>query len=354
MHGLSVNNKEQFDLDWSGKLSDYVSAIAWSPAGDFFAASSAAGDIVLRYSSGDLLTLLEPTEQSVDCLAFSHDGQFLASGGQDGKVKIWRAGELITTLENAPAWVDQLAWSPKTNQLAFSLGRYIQVWDAARNEIVVKLNFETSSVLGIAWRGDGQHLAIGGYQGVKIWNSQNWDSEPDILDIPSASLAIAWSPDGKYLASGNMDRTISVFEWKSFHPWVMSGFPGKVRHLAWSEDTTKLGFPLLASSSLEGIVVWEKHPDESVGWEGRVLTNHTDTIEAISFANSFLLASAAADGRLCLWHKAKRLSQILKGAPKGFSRLAWHPQGNQIAGGGQDGELLLWSKGTRGQGFSRR
>ena len=90
-----------------------------------------------------------------------------------------------------------------------------------------------------------------------------------------------------------------------------------------------------------------------MGRSGRVLTNHTDTIEAIAFANSFLLASAAADGWLCLWHKAKQLSQIFKGAPNGFSRLAWHPQGNHIAAGGQDGELLLWSKGTRGQGFSR-
>lgn len=54
------------------------------------------------------------------------------------------------------------------------------------------------------------------------------------------------------------------------------------------------------------------------------------------------------DGQVCLWQKAKKLAQILQGAPNGFSCLGWHPQGQQLAIGGQNGELLIWSS------FSRR
>ncbi|NJM74282.1 MAG: hypothetical protein HC862_31850 [Scytonema sp. RU_4_4] len=359
MNPSTLKSKE-FEEQYSGTLSDYVTAIAWSPKGTTLAATSAAGEVVL-WRDGDLTTLQTGKGESVNCVAFSKDGQFLAVGGQDGKVNIWRESELIATLENAPAWVDKLAWSPTNNLLAFSLGRYVQVWNADTHDTVVTLNFDNSSVFGIDWRYDGEYLAIGGYLGAKVWDCQNWDDDPYILDIPSASLAIAWSPDGKYLASGNMDRTITVVESHLFscdgeaQPWVMRGFPGKIRQIAWSEPSTEQDVPLVACSSVDGIVVWEKQADDSLGWEARVLTNHVDIIQAIAFApKSFLLASAGADGWICLWKKATQVSEILTGVSSGFSSLAWHPQGQQLAAGGEDGELFVWSKTKRGQGFGRK
>lgn len=351
-------NSQQFQLRWRGTLADYVTAIAWSLDGQTLTASDAAGEVMLWHScANELATLQAANGVSVDCIAFSRDGQFLAAGGQDGRVQIWRwrEQELIATLENAPAWVDKLAWSPTSNQLAFSLGRYVQVWDANTSNIVVTLNFDNSSVLGIDWRPDGQYLAIAGYQGAKIWHSQDWDDDPYLLDVPSASVAIAWSPDGKYLAAGNMDRTITVLEWDNPNPWVMRGFSGKIRQLAWSAAKTGLDAPLLASSSIEGIVVWEKLADENLGWDSRLLHRHTGVVQAIAFQpNSFLLASAAEDGWLCLWQKGKRLAQIIDDASDGLACLAWHPQGRQVAVGSQNGELLVWLKATRGEGFGRR
>jgi WD40 repeat protein len=251
----------------------------------------------------------------------------------------------MTTLENAPIWVDQLAWNSTINQLAFSLGRYIQVWDADRAETVATLNFEHSSPTCIDWRSDGQYLAVGGYKGVKIWRTGDWDDDPFILAMSTVSVTIAWSPDCKYLVSGNMDRTIAVLEWENPEPWIMRGFPGKIRLLAWSNAKNQgLDTPFFASSSLEGIVVWSKSPDPSVGWSARVLANHLDTIRAIAFApHSSLLASAGADGWLCLWHEAEFVSQILTDVSAGFSTVAWGLQGELLAAGGEQGELLIWS-----------
>lgn len=370
MSGLRTTSKSLLERHWQGTLSDYVAAIAWSPNGHTLAASSAAGDVMLWRDlpgEGKVLWPLLPLQmgdgRSIDCLGFSQDGQWLAAGGQTGQVKIWclnlDAGAYrcrpLHTLDNAPAWVEHLAWSPTHNQLAFSLGRFVQVWDADTGNIAVTLNFDASSVLGLDWRCDGQYLAVAGYQGVKIWHRQDWDDDPYVLEVPSASLAIAWSPDGKYLATGNLDRTITVLEWNNPHPWVMQGFPGKVRQLAWSKVISQSGAPLLAASSAEGMVVWERQADESVGWEGQVLAGHGEVVQAIAFQpNSFLLASAAEDGWVCLWPQAKRLGQILEGAPGGFSCLAWHPQGQRLAAGGQSGELLIWSQSSRGKGFGRR
>jgi WD40 repeat protein len=335
-------------------LSEYITTIAWSTE-EILAASSAAGEVVLWQD--DSLTFLLPSNeesQSIDCLAFSQDGQFLAAGGQDGKVRIWHVQEeieLITTLENTPKWVDQLSWSPKHNLLAFSLGRYVQIWDADLQNIVTTLAFEASSVLGMSWRPNGEHLAIAGNQGAKVWNSANWDEEPYLIPIDAASFAIAWSGDSQYLATANLDYTITVLEWESPFPWVMRGFPGKIRHPAWS--TPKQGkAPLLAASSAEGIAVWKKAKNDTEGWNAHILALHDGVVQDLAFQpNSLLLASAADDGWLCLWQKAKQVGQILEGADGGFSCLAWHPNAHLLTAGGKDGELIIWSESSRGKGF---
>jgi WD40 repeat protein len=346
----STVNSQEFSLLSSQTLSDYVTAVTFSPEGDILAASSAAGEVVFVQNDEELKILQSGNGESVDCVAFSSNGKFLAAAGQNGQVKIWQGKELITTLENS-AWVDKLAWSPKCNHLAFSLGRKVQVWDADSRNLIVSLDFDNSSALGIDWRNDGKYLAVGGHRGVKVWHTQNWNEEPYIFDLPSTSLAMAWSADGRYLASGNMDKTIAVVESELLlsgddsQPWIMHGFPGKIRQVAWSEINSDTGAPLLACSSIDGIVLWEKQAGEDSDWEGAVLTNHAGIIQAIAFApESFLLASAASDGWLCLWQDAQEVSQIITGVSDGFTCMNWHPQSSKIAAGGENGELLIWGK----------
>lgn len=339
-----TNSKpEEFRTYYRDELADYVTSLAWSSSGEKLVATSAAGEVVI-WENQKITYLQTATGKSIDCAAFSADSQYLAVGGQDGEVKIWRENQLITTLKKAPAWVDKLAWNHTNNQLAFNLGRYVQIWDANTAEIIVTLNFENSSILGIDWRQDGEYLAISGYKGVKIWHT-HWDDEPYILTNNTVSIGITWSPDCKYLASANMDHSITVVEWENPDPWVMRGFPGKIRQLAWSEVTKNTDALLLAAASVEGIVVWEKSEDETLGWEAAILTNHLDVINAIAYApQSLILASAGADGWLCLWDENNQLSEILTQVSAGFSTLAWHPQSKFLAAGGEQGELLIWSK----------
>jgi len=356
MFGVGTKGKVLFEQQWQGSLSEYVTAVAWSPNG-LLAASSAAGEVV-SWQDGNLVSLLPAGVASIDCLAFSSDGKFLAAGGQDGKVRVWsildsplsQVGE-IYTLDNVPSWVDKLAWSPACNHLAFSLGRYVQIWDADSQTVITTLPFANSSVLDLAWRPNGESIAISGNGGVKVWSTQNWDDDPYLIDMPSASIVTAWSGDSKYIASGNLDNTIAVLEYGTPHPWVMRGFPGKISNLTWSQRGSS-NAPLLAASSIEGIAVWKKEADDKDGWNANILTLHDSKIQALEFhPHSLLLASAADDGWLGLWTKAKQVGQILEGASGGFSCLAWSHNGKQLAAGGQDGELIIWSKSKRGKGF---
>lgn len=357
MFGLTDPQAKLYLQQWTGQLSEYITALSWSIQGHL-AACSAAGEVLFgRPSTQSPPLILTPTltpEQSIDCLQFSADGQFLAAGGQDGQIRIWQMGQqlnLMATVEGGGEWIDHLCWHPYHQHLAFGLGRYVQIWDALSREIIVTLPFTSSSVLDLAWHPQGQKLAIAGNGGLKIWDAQDWDGDPLFLEMPAACPAIAWSPNGEYLAASCLDQTLWVWPVDNGEPWRMTGFGGKVRHLAWSKVKAGIA-PLLAVSSSDEIIVWKKALEDRDGWLSWVLSLHNSQICDLQFhPSSLLLASVAEDGMLLLWQKAKQLVQRLIGVRSGFSRVAWQRGGEQLAAGGQDGEVLVWTKSSRGKGF---
>lgn len=350
-----TKSQARFKLLWRNTLSDYVTAIAWSPNGTWLAASSAAGEVVQCEVKTGQMTLLQGARgESVDALSMSADGQFLAAGGQAGTVWIWRlegnSATLITTLEHPRAWIDCLRWNPQHPELALSFGRYVQVWDAPTQSVIATLNYESSTVLDLAWHPQGDRLSVGGHPTIETWQRQDWDEDPTVVETGGASGAIAWSPEGTYFASGNSDCSVLIWEDGNAHAWHLTDFPGKVRQLAWSVPTAN-GVTLLASISSQSIIVWTKD-STPLGWMPQVLDAHQDILSAIAFQpQSQLLASAAKDGLLYLWDKGEKLTQTLKATSAEWSCLAWNASGKAIAAGNNQGEVMVWTERTSGKGF---
>jgi WD40 repeat protein len=342
------------DPCWQTVLPEYITAIAWDPQGKTLAVGTAAGDLVLYgLTAGPPQILQTQCDRSIDRLALSADGQYLAAGGQDGAVRLWHLGDrptLVQTLQGDRVWVDRLVWHPQRAELAIAFGRSVQVWDVAAQICLATLDGNSSSILDLAWHPTGDFLSVAVHQAIKTWQRQDWTAPPQDRETATAIEAIAWSSDGTYLASGNHDRTLLVWEQGNPAPWQMQGFPGKVRQLAW--PTPMLKTPMLASISAEEVILWEKDPDPAVGWTARPLSLHQGRVRAIAFQpGSSWLASAGDDGMIYLWQKAREARLRLQGAPAGFSELAWQPQGQYLAAGGQQGELILWAIAQRGRGF---
>ena len=142
-------------------LSEYVTAIAWSSDSKYLAAATASGEVVIfneAIAGNDLatkqLTLQAPTETAVDCLGFSADGKWLATGGQDGKVRVWDfRGDhpaIAATLDLGKTWIEHLVWHPSRAEFAFGLGKYVQIWSADALDIVTTLHFEKSTTPSLA------------------------------------------------------------------------------------------------------------------------------------------------------------------------------------------------------------
>ena len=351
--------KSILELSAKEVLSDYVTAIVWSPIGNTLAAASGAGEVYLL-NKGIGASLCEPTGQSIDALAFSFDGKWLAAGGQDGNMTLWQMDgdtpKIADTLE-CGSWVDRLVWRPTCNRLAFNQGKTVQIWDADQSETVMTLPGIASSQ-DIRWSPDGKHLAIAIKSNIHIWNAHNWSKRLYQWELTSPASAIAWSPHGSYLACAVHDHSIGVLDWsKAQHlqreltdendlPTLMRGFPGKIRQLAWADLPPSADLPpILAVATRELVTMWMQTPE---GWDSWVLDLHSGTVLDVAFQpKTGWLASLSDDGWIILWQAVLEAAQILEGAEKGFSCLAWHPTGQHLAAGGQQGELLVWSTRTK-------
>lgn len=217
-------------------------------------------------------------------------------------------------------------------------------------------------VTAIAWCPQGRYLAAASGAGEVMLFAPDWQSlvlQPEtgqskVLENDSPAVAIAWSSDNKFIAQGNLDRTLSVSQWGNPYPWLMQGFPGKVRQLAWSDVPNIIGVPYLASCSSTAVVLWNKDKEEDIGWDGLILGNHEDTVQAIAFQPGSSILASAGDRYVALWDVKGRLHQTLRGTSPSFSCLAWHPQGDRVAAGGSEGEVIVWCQSNSGRGFGKR
>jgi WD40 repeat protein len=355
------------ELSTTKQLSGQVNVIAWSPLEqtieNTLAAACRNGEVYL-FQNFVGITLCPATGNSIDALAFSFDGKWLAAGGLDGNITLWRidscserlrqqdSPEIIDTIESG-SWIYRLVWSPTCNHLAFNLGKAVKIWDADRAELVASL-WGVAAPQDIRWSPDGQNLAIATKNDIHIWNTHNWDDQLYQWELNSPASTLAWSPDGAYLACAIHDHSISILNWSKVKylgqdpidetdlPARMSGFPGKVRQLVWADLPLTANFPpFLAASTPEIIAMWVKTP---LDWENWVIQLNSGQIIDVAFRpKSGLLASLATDGSIVLWQTAVDAVQILDGTAAGLCHLAWHPTGCRLAAGGQKGELFIWS-----------
>src|SRR5256885_13308348 len=130
-------------------LQAYASALVFSPVRslvrDLFKAEEPNWITTKPAMEADWNTCLQTLEghsDGVNSVAFSADGNHLASGSDDHTVKIWDAatGKCLQTLEGHSGWVSSVAFLADGNHLASgSYDHTVKIWDAATGKCLQTL-----------------------------------------------------------------------------------------------------------------------------------------------------------------------------------------------------------------------
>ena len=276
-----------------------IRTVAYSPVNSSLFAS--AGDnraVKLWNLQNDTVTTLGHHTDTVNSIAFSADGQLLASGGDDYTFKVWdvsRQREIESfqhITDNSISQIKAVTFSPNGQRLA-TAGVHVKLWDTHTWKEITTLRHD-EWVWAVAFSADGKLLATGDASGqVNVWNLQSRQLIAQRQADSNAIYAVRFSPNNQILAGAGYKGQIKLWKVPNWQYLGTLRSNGTVHGISFSPDSRTL-----ASTGYESVNLWAVNIGENIA----TLTGHTDWVNATAFSpNGNSLISGGADGTLRIW-----------------------------------------------------
>jgi WD40 repeat protein len=202
---------------------------------------------------------VETKFRNVTSLSFSPDVRYVASGHENGQVKIWeiKSGDLLNVIWATRVFggIIDVEFSPDGRFIvACQDDERLRVWRFPdfREKFLVG---HERAVYAIDFDPVTGHLVSAGVEGcVRIWDIETGETLRKIEAHEKAIMALAVTQDGRTLFTGSKDNTIGIWEMETRRRIdILHGHKKQVNSVAINDNAT-----LLASGSDDGTVrVWD-------------------------------------------------------------------------------------------------
>ncbi len=218
----------------------------------------------------------------VYALAIRPDDLTLVSGSDDGLIRFWPLADILaggeiafSALAGHESWVETLAFSLDGEVLASGGGGpTIFLWDLSPIQgpedladlVPTRLSGHEDDISSVAFSPDGHLFASSSYDtSVRLWDLDHLDRRPiDLIGHDDFVYDVVFSPDSNFLASSGWDRKINLWDIQaitadqpSIAPSALLGHSGQVVKLAFNAD----GQLLFSASLDETVRVWNAEVD---------------------------------------------------------------------------------------------
>jgi WD40 repeat protein len=368
---------------------NYVTSVAYSPDGKFFATASEDSEVhVWDAATGALLhTYRGHSPIGLGAVAINSDGTVAASADWLGNIRLWElaTGKDILALKGHNGPVMNLAFDRSGSLLASlaldSAERTARVWDVATG--AARLVLPVNAHKGIAISPDGKRLVADTRGGkIGVYDAESGDELLELIGHSRNITALDFNADGSRLLSASLDGSIRLWDsasgapvWRralgemvfdvDFTPDDQQVLAGGDRGMVYacSAKSGELLFDLRAHSGPvntlaacpNGAFVLTGGEDNAVKILGLnesqsaiVLRGHEKMVTDVAFSyDGKWLASSSEDGTVRIWSAEDgQFNRKLEGHGLGVTTVAFSPVDYRLASGAWDCHVLLWNLDT--------
>ncbi|OQV03579.1 WD domain-containing protein [Cladophialophora immunda] len=325
----------------------YLNAVAFSADGEKLASASNDGTIKI-WDLGRVQCVQTLTEHNcgVTAVAFSKKSALLASASIDGTIKTWNTdnGKCVQTLtthnhNNPYGW--EVAFSPDgTKFVSWERDNTVGIWNTSSGVCVLILEHH-SRVCSAALSFDGAKLASASDATIKIWDSTGGQCLQTLTGHHIGGVdALAFSHDGKLLVSASRSGIITIWN-------VDSG--EHIRPLKDKFRALSIAFSLEGAQMALGmrggtIKIWDTKRYECL----QTFEGHTSSVYSVTFSpDGARLASASLDSTVRIWDtKGDYGNQTVKHHSNSVTSLAFSPDLVRLASASDDCTIKIWDSSS--------
>ena len=340
--GVDFRNADLAKSVFAETLSSVMS-LTFSPDGEKLATGDVDGKIRLwQVADGKQLLTIQGHQTWVWAIGFSPDGRVLASCSEDSTIRLWdtASGQCLKILQGQVSGVRSISFSPNGQILASGAeDSTIHLWDITSGQCLKTLQGETGRVFSISFSPNGREIASGGDdRTIRLWNIADGQCLKVLHGHTEWIWSISFSPNGQEIASGGDDRTIRLWNIADGQCLkVLHGHTGSVQSVSFSPD----GQEIASGSHDSSIRLWSVEDGQCL----HIFHGHTGTVRAVSFSpDAQEIASGSHDSSIRLWHKTQgQCIRVLQGRSSGIKSISFSPDGQFLVSGGEDAVIRLWN-----------
>lgn len=279
--------------------------------------------------------------KSVENIAFSNDGKYLASASRDKTFMLWNVvtAENVAVFKGHTDYLNAVCFSPDRKFVATaSDDKTVRIWNMQKKELVHQLLGHNGWVYALDFSPDGKLLISGSWDNsLKLWNVKTGELVSTFTDHSHHINDVCFSPDGRYAISASSDKTLKM--WNIQNEKLLrtyTGHKGKVNVVCFGANQNTF-----VSADNEGFIIFW-NVDKQV--PEKKFKAHNGAIRAIDFGyDGAFLVSEGNDKSIKIWNSSNgdlinRINHEYE-----INSIAISPDNTVLASAGRENEIYLWS-----------